>query len=305
LAQAFRLIRAVGGTSHREVCLPNMPFDMDLRAVHWELGNSKLTYESEANERYMSANRDKIVRDAVRARKEPESLQLGKMLRKSHIQLSHDKDKVALTESRIRFGPKKGELAEAFDLGPELRATHIDLGVASDKSGKEWTSVMKSTLASNSDKKFACAKPQGFEQLGEELRKSSVMLHAGRHDFRSPTQPVRMSESKSAFDIKPISKTLGFAATLGKELRTSSIDVAYGVEKTCNHWQSAQHAVMGADLNDKFACKKQKGFEHLAVELRKTSVTLGSDHTIYGTEGNKRPVKDDRQRRPAGVRPGL
>lgn len=285
----------------------NQELKADLKAVHWKFGDDKVNYESQ-NGSMMSEARDQVVRAAIRARKEPESLQLGKMLRKSHIQFSHRPDReFARTEAKMRFVPQKIEVSEGFgdSNGAELRATHIDLAVAGNKSGKEWESVLKSTMSASEDVKFACSKPQGFAELGEELRKSSVLLHAGRHDFRSQTIPVNRSESTRQYCPQPISQTKGFADTLGKELRTSSLDLAAGVPKTGSHWQSQQHAIMAGHNDKKWACKRQEGFDNLIAELRKTNITLGTDRVVYGTEGAKRPIRDDRNRHPAGHVPGL
>jgi hypothetical protein len=280
----------------------------DLRAVHWELGNTPVKYESETTERFMSENRNKILRDACRNKTTPESLQLGKLLRQSHIQLSHRPDREsAKTETKMRYVPQKIEMAKSYaeTNGAELRKSNIDLAVADPKSGKEWKSVLKSTMSASEDAKFACKKPQGFQELGEELRKSSVLLHAGRHDFRSPSLPQHISESKRQFHTMPLSPTVGFSETLGKELRTSSIDVAYGAEKKADHWQSQCHEIMSNNSAEKWSCKQPEGFYHLIAELKKSNITLGNDRVIYGSEGVKRPIRDGRKDYPAGFVPGL
>lgn len=279
----------------------------DLKGTHWELGLTKVRYESETAERFMSESRDKEVRDAIRAKKEPESLQLGKLLRQSHITLSHRPTPLAKSEAQLRWVPQKIEVAESFadTNGAELRKSNIDLAVAESKSGKGWSSVNKSTAESCADQKFACKQPEGFQSLGEELRKSSVLLHAGRHDFRSASLPVHKSESKREFHPHAISSVQSFADTLGKELRTSSFDYSYGVSKSSAGWQSQQHQIMGGCQKEKWACKQPEGFYHLIAELKKSNITLGSDRTVYGSEGAKRPIKDDRDRHPAGHVPGL
>jgi hypothetical protein len=275
----------------------------DLRGVHWELGNSKVNYESTTGEHFMSENRNQVVRSAIRARTEPESLQLGKLLRKSHIQLSHREDKkAAQTEAKMRYVPQKIEVVQSYadTNGADLKKSNIDLAVGQDKSGQGWTSVLKSSMSSGEEAKFACKKPEGFEMLGEELRKSSVLLHAGRHDFRSEKLPQHRSEAKNQFTTKPISPTVNFAATVGVALRTSSIDFDPGVPKTCTSWKSQQHAIMGDNGEKKWRPQRAEGFNHLIAELRKTNITLGSDKTVYGSEGLKRPVRDDRNANPAG-----
>jgi len=281
----------------------------DLRAVHWELGNTKVQYESESVEKFMSENRGNAVRAAIRGRQEPESLQLGKLLRKSHIQLSHSSEQETRTEAKMRFVPQKIDMAESFadTNGAELRKSNIDLAFGVPKTGKEWLSVNRATANDNADAKFAAKKPKGFEMLGEELRKSNVLLHAGRHDFRSASVPIPRSEARSQFIDKGPSPTVGFAETLGKELKTSNIDVAFGSlsKPNATQWQSQMHAIMANKNDDKWACKKPEGFYHLIAELKKTNITLGSDRVVYGSEGAKRPIRDDREAEPAGYVPGL
>lgn len=278
----------------------------DPKAVHWNFGNTPVRYESETCSQFMSEDRNKRVRQAIREKEEPDKAAKA-MLRESHVNLSMHKTPPSKTEAQMRWTKQPIEVAESFkDVRiAELRKCNIDLAVAEPKSGKEWTSVLKAVHGANEDVKFACKKPEGFEQLGAELRKSSVLLHAGRHDFRSSSLPVHRSEAKTQFEAKPILATANLSATLGKELRTSSFDYSYGVSKSAAHWQSQQHQVM-ADKNDKkWACEKPEGFYHLIAELRKTNVTLGSDSVVYGTEGNKRPVRDDRNMQAAGDLPGL
>lgn len=286
----------------------------DLHAVHWEFGNSKVNFESETTERFMSEGRDKIVRDAIRERKEPESMQLGKLLRKSHIALSHRPDReVAKTETKMRFVPQKIEIAESYadTNGAELRKSNIDLAVGQSKSGKDWKSVQTSEMSATEGEKFACRKPQGFEQLGAELRKSNVVLHAGRHDFRSRSLPIHRSTTHLAYVPRSGGAQENLASSLGVELRTSSIDVAFGGlhKNSASHgtpsWQSQQHGIMASHQESKWAARRPAGFEFLKKELQKTNVTLGTDKTVYGSEGIKRPVRDDRNAVAAGFIPGL
>lgn len=280
----------------------------DPKAVSWEHGFTPVRYESETNERFMSESRNKLVRQAIYDRKEPESLQLGKMLRKSHITLSMTKDRApAQTEAQQRWTKQPIEMSKSFaDVRiAELRKANIDLSVGEPKTGKGWISDQTACMSANEDVKFACKKPQGFAELGAELRKSSVLLHAGRHDFRSPGVPVPRTEAMDQWTTKPIEVAESFSGSLGKELRTSSFDYSYGVSKSGAHWQSQQHSVMANQNDQKWACHKQKGFDNLIAELRKTNITLGSDPTVYGTQGNTRPVRDDRKKRAAGVARGL
>lgn len=278
--------------------------------VSWEHGFAKVKYESETTERFMSAQRDKEVRAAIMARTEPESKQLGKFLRKSNVKLSMHPTGFGESEKQRRYVDMMGQLESSESYADiriaELRKANIDLSVGEPKTASHWTSVLKATHSENADQKFACSKPQGREDLIAELRKSNVLLHAGRHDYRSETCPVRQSEQTTAYDTKPISKTLGFAETNGKLLRESNFGIGMVADpKTCNHWQSAQHKVMVNNMDKKFACEKPKGLDHLIVELRKTNINFGNDQTRYGTEARRVPIRDDTNRRPAGKDPAL
>jgi len=278
----------------------------DPKAVHWNFGNTPVRYESETCSQFMSEDRNKQVRKAIREQQGPDESAKA-MLRESHINLSMRKELPTKSEAQTRWTKQPIEVSESFkDVRiAELRKCNIDLAVAEPKTGKEWTSVLKSVHGANEDLKFACKKPEGFQELGAELRKSSVLLHAGRHDFRSSSLPVRRSEAKAQYVGKPISVTANLSATLGKELRTSSFDYSYGVSKSSAHWQSQQHHIMASHNDKKWACEKPEGFNHLIAELRKTNVTLGTDSVDYGTEGNRRPVRDDRNMQAAGDLPGL
>jgi len=282
----------------------------DPRAVHWDFGNTPVRYESETCSQFMSEDRNKQVRQAIREQQEPDAAAKA-MLRQSHINLSMHKTAPGKSEAQMRWTKPPIDPVESFkDLRiAELRKCNIDLAVAEPKSGKEWTSVLKAVHGSNEDAKFACKRPDAekeeLQKLGAELRKSNVLLHAGRHDFRSSSLPVRRSEAKAQFEAKPISVTANLSKTLGKELRTSSFDYSYGVSKSSAHWQSQQHQVMANQNDKKWACEKPEGFYHLIAALKKTNLILGSDSVVYGTEGNKRPVRDDRNMQAAGDLPGL
>lgn len=272
-----------------------------------ELGITKVEYKSQAMDSFMSEERNQIVRQAIRDRKEPESLQLGKQLRKSHVVMSMRTEPPAQTEAKRRWTqPPKMKQAESYaDIRiAELRKANIDLAVADPKSAKDWTSVLKSVHSSHADKKFACSKPQGFQELGEELRKSSVLLHAGKHDFRSEAEPVRRSEAASSFDVKPIPENINFNH-LGEEARTSSFEYSYGTDKRAKGWESQQHSIFGDNQEAKWKCRQPEGFYHLIAELKKSNVTFGSDGTKYGTESLPRPLRDDRVKHAAGHVPGL
>jgi len=267
----------------------------DPSAVSWQLGfDGKVSYESEATDRLIGERRGQVVYDAARVREEPESLQLGKLLRKSHIKLSHRPDaKPAQTEAKMRYIPQARDASKSFaeTNGAELRRSNIDLAVADPKSGKEWKSVLKGAMSSNEDAKFACAVPEGFAHMAKELRKSNVLLNAGKVDYRNERPAPHMSEQKREYHEKPIPNTVGYADTIGKDLRTSHIDLAPGDgDKHCKTWVSQQHAVLGSNNDEKWACEKPEGFYHLIAELRKTNIQLGTDKIAYGTEGVKRPI---------------
>jgi len=289
------------------------PERFDPQEIHFEFGTSKVHYETEAGMN-MNEKRARVLHDAIVAVKEPESLQLGKMLKQSHITMSHIKDKeVARSEAKNRFVGAKAETSAAEDaarlkVANDPKACHIDLSVGCSRSSKAWSSNLKATHGANENEKFACKQPEGFQFLGEELRKSNVTLHAGRHDFRTRSLPTNRSESNLQYGkAPPMSQTVGFADTLGKALRTSSIDAAFGSLNPAptQGWHSQQHVIMAQHSDQKWNCRVPDGFAHLKKELQKTNVTLGTDRVDYGTRGLARPIRDDRKARPAGADRGL
>jgi len=278
--------------------------------VSWEHGFAKVKYVSETSESFMNEQRDKEVRAAIMARTEPESKQLGKLLRKSNVKLSMHPTGFGESEKQLRYVDMMGQLESSESYAniriAELRKANIDLSVGEPKTCSHWSSVLKATHSENADQKFACGKPEGREDLVAELRKSNVLLHAGRHDYRQDTVPVPRSMQTTSYDEKPISKTLGFAETNGKLLRESNFGIGNVADpKTCSHWQSAQHKVMVDNMGKKFACEKPKGLDHLILELRKSNINFGNDQTKYGTESRRVPIRDDTNRNPAGARPAL
>jgi len=278
--------------------------------VSWEHGFAKVKYVSETSECFMNEQRDKEIRAANLARTEPESKQLGKFLRKSNVKLSMHPTPFGESEKQKRYVDMMGQLESSESYAniriAELRKANIDLSVGEPKTASHWSSVLKATHSENADQKFACSKPEAEKGLMAELRKSNVLLHAGRHDYRQDTCPVPKSEQTTSYDAKPISKTLGFADTNGKLLRESNFGIGNVADpKTCSHWQSAQHQVMVDNMGKKFACRKPEGLDHLIIELRKTNINFGNDATKYGTESRRVPIRDDTNRRPAGAAPAL
>eukprot|EP00933_Yihiella_yeosuensis_P028048 TRINITY_DN21856_c0_g1_i1.p1 TRINITY_DN21856_c0_g1~~TRINITY_DN21856_c0_g1_i1.p1 ORF type:complete len:223 (+),score=57.54 TRINITY_DN21856_c0_g1_i1:49-717(+) len=71
------------------------------------------------------------------------------------------------------------------------------------------------------------------------------------------------------------------------ELKASHIDLAVGCDRSCKHWQSSLTAEMSRNEESKFACGQPKGFDELAHELRKSSVSF-SDRAIAPSQSEQK-----------------
>eukprot|EP00930_Biecheleria_cincta_P021123 TRINITY_DN15723_c0_g1_i2.p1 TRINITY_DN15723_c0_g1~~TRINITY_DN15723_c0_g1_i2.p1 ORF type:complete len:225 (-),score=45.93 TRINITY_DN15723_c0_g1_i2:97-771(-) len=191
-------------------------------------------------------------------------------LRGVHWALSYSAPTLRQTvtkDSYIHHG--KYSKPAAVDNGDDLKASHIDMAVGVPRTCSHWQAAQSAEMSRNAAAKFSCEKPKGFEQLGEELRKSSVT-------FSDRKLPEQLTEQKRSFgQPEYIEQAASYAASLGKDLRASHIDVANGRDKNCGHWQGMQKFEMHEYAKEKFACKKPAGFDHLIAELRKSNVPLG------------------------------
>mmetsp|Transcript_33110 Transcript_33110/g.83771 ORF Transcript_33110/g.83771 Transcript_33110/m.83771 type:complete len:227 (+) Transcript_33110:113-793(+) len=197
-------------------------------------------------------------------------------LRGVHWQLGYRDFDPARTEAKLRYLPTHGAQPTVLDpeQAKELRRSHVDLAVAEEKTGRAWKAVMTDEMSRNAGDKFGCRKPQGFEALSVELRKSSVSLS-------DLSIAPGKSEQKLRYAMPPpFNQAKSYADTLGKDLRASHYDMSNGREKIARDWMSAQQAEMSRHVREKFDCEKPSGMDALSKELRKSSIPLGSAFDI-------------------------
>lgn len=250
----------------------------DLQACHWETGFDKVNFQSEANQHFMGSARRGVLHEANRNRKKAESLELGKVLRRSHIQFSHHSGVDYRSEAKKRFVERdKPAFAAAVD--PGLRKTHIDFAAGADKSCRGWITT---TSASMPRDRILPLPDAGAQEEKALLRKSSIPIFPGQEIPGTRSVPKYMSTSQSQFIPKTVDASFNYSGTLGKDLRCSHIDLSLQ-SKTGKHWQSEAISAMNRESDKKWACRQPEGFERLGKELRKTNITLGTHRVDYGT----------------------
>jgi hypothetical protein len=117
---------------------------------------------------------------------------LQKELRKSNLPLQ-DPRPVPRSQSETRSKyvekPYSAQQSYASTLGKDLRASHIDIAQGHEKHTRSWVPCTMASLDDHHEEKWACKQPEAFDQLGIELRKSSVPLSGAGEDFmmRKPT----------------------------------------------------------------------------------------------------------------------
>eukprot|EP00440_Ansanella_granifera_P072657 gb/GFBE01078844.1/.p1 GENE.gb/GFBE01078844.1/~~gb/GFBE01078844.1/.p1 ORF type:complete len:233 (+),score=54.70 gb/GFBE01078844.1/:1-699(+) len=193
-------------------------------------------------------------------------------LRGVHWALSYVPNQPSKTETKMAYIQHPSYRRQAsVENGADLKASHIDLSVGESRSGKHWQSALTAEMSRNAADKFNCKQPGGFQQLGAELRKSSLSF-GDRADGGSAHE----TEQKARYGAPPpVEQATSFADTVGKDLRASHIDIANGRDTRASHWQSMQSSEMAEFAKEKFNCRKPAGFDHLIAELRKSSVPLG------------------------------
>lgn len=120
------------------------------------------------------------------------------------------------------------------------------------KATSETKDALFSTMRDRTMRRAArevVAQSRDLSSCGVALRKSHIDVgfeRPGEVEFR------RVTETKSMYDEKPLPVLQSAAHNKAKlqMLQKSNIDLAFGVEKTCNHWQS--------DLMDKFSSNKER-----------------------------------------------
>jgi hypothetical protein len=277
----------------------------------FRLGYVEAPRESETMDKFMNENRFGQVVEAIRGQTEPESLKLGKELRSCSWSLGSKcvaPPPGQTSESRTRYGPKPPiEKTTGFaHLGVELRKANIDHAFGQPKSAAHWSSMQAEEMSRHAGDKFGCAKPEGLGHLGKELRKSSLVLHEIPATFRNHVVPN--SEQKSRYTDKGNCCTASFSDTLGKDFRSSHIDIAQGAEKHTRDWIQVQRMATQDHAEEKWGCRKPEGFYELIEELRKSNVPLsgaGQDFMVRRAVG---PQRDQRARKGLAVSyssPGL
>lgn len=122
---------------------------------------------------------------------------LAKELRRSNVPMcdgSYGKNRTNplwRSEAVSRFTEQPMILEKGYSdtLGKDLRESHISIGSSKERSARDWIPVTRSSMTDHAEEKWSCTKPQGFEELGVELRKSSVPLSGAGQDFmcKKPT----------------------------------------------------------------------------------------------------------------------
>eukprot|EP00929_Paragymnodinium_shiwhaense_P053283 TRINITY_DN26667_c0_g1_i1.p1 TRINITY_DN26667_c0_g1~~TRINITY_DN26667_c0_g1_i1.p1 ORF type:complete len:287 (-),score=56.54 TRINITY_DN26667_c0_g1_i1:60-920(-) len=268
------------------------------QAHHWQFGYTFFDRETETHEKFMSERRRQVVLDAIKAQEEPESLALGKELRASRVQLGSKcvagkpMQPGRESEMRERYAPRPyAAPSENFNhLGVELRKAHIDHAFGQPKTASHWQGVLQEEMSRMAHEKYTSGKPQGLGYLGEELRKSSLVLNEMPSTYKD-TMKMQCSEQKDKFVPKPYSAQPSYASTLGKDLRASHFDTAQG-PKNCRDWVPQTRATMEDNSDAKWNCGQPEGFQELGVELRKSSVPLagsGMTFMMQKATGPQRP----------------
>lgn len=261
---------------------------------HFQLGYGvgvgKGLGQSETAERFFGEARRQEVLASMSKKEAPESLKLGITLRQSHVRIGTkclDARPGQTSEQRtqyVNFGEKGKKSSNFNHLGAELRKENIDHAYGHVKTCSHWTSVDREEMSRHAKDKFACEMPSGFQHLIKELRKSNLPLTDPR------PMPRTQSESQFQYTEKPYSAQASYAATLGKDLRASHIDIAQGHAKTTRNWVPVCHAALNDNSETKWACDPPDPAElqrriQLGIELRKSSVPLsgaGEDFMMRG-----------------------
>merc|ERR1712150_103867 len=127
-------------------------------------------------------------------------------------------------------------------------------------------------MSSGAGKKLGCEKPMGLPNV-PELRKSNISLSSG------PPMPF-MSEHCSKYVRHPaVMHEPNIADALGRDLRSSHIDLGNGRSRSERAWQGVQSADMARHAREKFSCEAPESLGNLMEALRKSSVPLGGQRT--------------------------
>uniref|UniRef100_A0A7S1MLL4 Uncharacterized protein n=1 Tax=Alexandrium catenella TaxID=2925 RepID=A0A7S1MLL4_ALECA len=176
------------------------------------------------------------------------------------------------SETRSQYIPHEN-VATPTEVPSHLRQSHWDLAFGSEKTGREWQSVLTEQMSSNLESKFGCSKPEGMKGIASELRRSSIALSCGN-------LVAYQSEQHSRYQPNNGRPAESYSDLLGKDLRASHIDIANGQDKSTRTWRGVNKGDMSQHAREKYQCEKPRGFEELSKELRKSSVPLGGLNTF-------------------------
>jgi len=264
-----------------------------------------LKLQSETRDAMFSTMRDNAVRTAAReVLAAPSRASVGLALRKSHIDIGFERPGEVefrrQTETKASFIPKPLPVLQSAAANKEkqqkLQKSNIDLAFGVEKTGRSWITDQTESLAANAERKFACeGRPTAID--GSRNYKSGINL--GDHGPGAFNEYVTEAKGQFADPGKP-EQLPSYAATRGKELQQHSWDNAMGREKTTTQWMPAGKAEMARNAAAKFAVVKQEVDPRLAKELRKSSITFGSD-AIEWPMGVRRSVSMPGLQKPIGT----
>jgi len=110
----------------------------------------------------------------------------GSILRKSQVPLGQPGVAFFDTESKAQFvAPLEPERSVnyASTLGKELRAHSWDHAEPQVKTTSQWHARQSAEMAHKADEKFNCVRPNAFDALAKQLRKSNLYLGKDDVDF--------------------------------------------------------------------------------------------------------------------------
>jgi len=126
------------------------------------------------------------------------------------------------------------------------------------------------------------AGPSLDPRLAAALRSSNIEI-----GFNRPGEPQGMqaacSETKQSYITKPMPKLQSASENLQRkaELQVSSIDLAFGADKSCKTWQTDQSESLAFQADKKYACEPPKAVD--GSFNYKTSVQLADESTAPGS----------------------
>jgi hypothetical protein len=210
-------------------------------------------------------------------------------LRASHISLgfvlskeNEGRSRISETKQSYIKQPDPGLVSAAENKARlrALQASNIDLAAGEEKCGRHWRTDQSESLAANMEDKFQDQRPLPAD--GSKNYRSQVEIGF------SPSKNRFETESKCQYAVPENPEpTVGYAATLGKELQAHSWDHAEHQAKTTSQWHSAQTDEMSRKAIEKFSCRPPPAFDELKRHLRASSLYLGKDEVDFTVGGRR------------------